>query len=195
MWIVTFYYLCLLTHRTKKTSYMENQIASVKKIALPNGLLLALTIIVISVIVYVLGLTYDQPWWQNLLNLLALIGFIFYGMKAYKHDNQDYLSLGEALKIGLAISLVAGIIGAVFTYLFVTVIEPDFTVNMLEVARVKMLDDNPDMTQEEMDMGMGIAEKMMSPGTLVTLGIISSLFMGFIISLITGLIMKNNRPE
>jgi hypothetical protein len=174
---------------------METQAASVKKIALPYGLLLALTTIVISVIVYVIGMTYDQPWWQNLLNFAAMLGFIIYGIKAYKNDNSGYLSLGEALKMGLAIALVAGLIGSIFSYLFVTVIEPDFAVNMLEATRVKLINDNPEMTQEQMDMAIGMTEKMMSPGILVAFSIIGSLFIGFIISLISGLIMKNNRPE
>ncbi len=174
---------------------METQTASVKKIALPYGLLLALTTIVISVIVYVLGMTYDQPWWQSLLNFLAMIGFIVYGIKAYKNDNENYLALRDALKTGLAIALVAGLIGSIFSWLFVTVIEPEFAVNMLEATRVKMINDNPNMTQEQMDMALGMTEKMMSPGILVAFSVIASLFMGFIISLISGLIMKNNRPE
>jgi preprotein translocase subunit YajC len=174
---------------------MESQTASVKKIALPNGILLALTTIVISVIVYVMGMTYEQPWWQSLLNFAAMLWFVIYGIKAYKRDNSGYLSLAEALKMGLAITLVAGIIGSIFTYLFTTMIEPDFVMNMLEATRVKMIEDNPEMTQEQMDMAIAMSEKMMSPGIIIALGIIASLFFGFIVSLIAGLGLKNNRPE
>jgi preprotein translocase subunit YajC len=174
---------------------MESQTATVKKIALPNGVLLALTTIVISVIVYVMGMTYEQPWWQSLLNFAAMLWFVIYGIKAFKKDNSGYLSLAEALKIGLAITLVAGIIGSIFTYLFTTIIEPDFVMNMLEASRVKMFEDNPEMTQEQIDMAMSISEKMMSPGILTAIGVIASLFFGFIISLISGLVLKNNRPE
>jgi hypothetical protein len=67
--------------------------------------------------------------------------------------------------------------------------------NMLEASRVKMLEDNPEMTQEQIDMAMSISEKMMSPGILTAIGVIASLFFGFIISLISGLVLKNNRPE
>lgn len=174
---------------------MESQTATVKKIALPNGVLLALTTIVISVIVYVMGMTYEQPWWQRLLNFAAMLWFVIYGIKAYKKDNSGYLSLAEALKTGLAITLIAGVIGSIFTYLFTTIIEPDFVMNMLEASRVKMIEDNPEMTQEQMDMAMSISEKMMSPGILTAISIITSLFFGFIISLIAGLVLKNNRPE
>ncbi len=174
---------------------MENQVASVKKIALNHGVILALLTIAVSVIVYVLGMHYDQPWWQSALNFVIMLAVIIYGLKAYKKDNGGFLSLGEALKTGLAISLIAGIIGSIFTYLFVTVIEPDFITNMLDVTRDKMIENNPDMTDDQMEMAMGMTEKMMSPGIMIAIGIIASLFFGFIISLIAGLIMKQNKPE
>jgi uncharacterized membrane protein YeaQ/YmgE (transglycosylase-associated protein family) len=142
-----------------------------------------------------MGMTYDQPWWQSLLNFLLMASCIVYGLKAFKTGNGGFLSLGEALKTGLAIALIAGIVGSIFSYLFVTVIEPDFAVNMLEATRVKMIEQNPDMTEEQMTMTLGMTEKMMSPGILVAFGIIASLFFGFIISLIAGLVMKQNRPE
>jgi preprotein translocase subunit YajC len=188
--------LYLFTNRpNQKSSQMETQTASVKKIALPYGLILALSTIVLSVIVYVMGMTYDQPWWQSLLNFLLMTGCIVYGLKAFKKDNSGFLSLSDSLKVGLAIALIAGLIGSVFSYLFVTVIEPDFAVNMLEATRIKMLEDNPNMSAEQTEMALSMTEKMMSPGILVAFGIIASLFFGFIISLIAGLVMKNNAPE
>lgn len=173
---------------------METPTASVKKIALPYGVILALITIVLSVIVYVMGMAYEQPWWQSLLNFAIMIACIVYGLKAFKKANGGFLSLGEALKTGLAIALIAGLIGSIFTYLFVTVIEPDFVVNMLEVTETKMIDQNPNMTEEQMEMALGMTESMMKPGIMVAFGIIASLFFGFIISLVSGLIMKQNRP-
>lgn len=174
---------------------METPTASVKKIAINYGLILALGTIGLSVVVWALGMHLEQPWWQSLINFLIMLGCIVYGLKTFKHENGGFLSLGEALKTGLAIALVAGIIGTLFTLLFVTVIEPNFTVDMLEVQRNNMIEANPNMTEEEMDMAMGITEKMMSPGIMAAFGIIATLFFGFIISLIAGLIMKNNKPE
>jgi len=173
---------------------MENQKASVKKIALSYGLILALLTITVSVIVYVMGMHLDQPWWQSVLNFVIMTGCIVYGLKAFKKDNGGYLSLGESLKTGLAISLVAGLIGSLFTLLFITVIEPDFATQMLDATRDKMIEQNPNLTDEQLDMTLSISEKMMSPGIMFAIGIIVSLFIGFIISLISGLILKNNRP-
>ncbi|MCT8341038.1 DUF4199 domain-containing protein [Flavobacteriaceae bacterium TK19130] len=173
---------------------MENQKASVKKIALNYGLILALGTIGVSVIVYVLDMHLDQSPWQSLANFLIMLACIVLGLKAFKHEGDGFMSLGDALKTGLAISLVAGLIGSIFTYIFVTVIEPDFVTQMLDVTREKMIEDNPNMTQEQTDMAMEMTSKFMSPWIMFAMGLIASLFFGFIISLVAGLIMKQNRP-
>lgn len=174
---------------------METQEVSVKKIALNYGVYLALLSIAVSVIAYVTDNHIDRPWWVSVLSTLVMVGVIVYGIKAFKHDNSGFLSLGEALKVGLAISLIAGIIGAIFNYVFVTVIEPDFVTQMLDMTREQMIEQNPDMQQDQMDMAMGVTEKMMQPTIMSAIGIIMTLFFGFIISLVSGLIMKVNRPE
>lgn len=174
---------------------METHSASVKKIAINYGLFLALATISLSVVIYVLGMHLQQNWWQGLLNFAFMVIAIVYGLKAFKKEGDGFLTLGDALKTGLAISLIAGIIGTIFTYLFMTVIEPDFAVKMLDVARENMIEQNPEMTQEQMDMALKMSAKFMTPWVMVAFGLIMALFFGFIISLVAGLIMKVNRPE
>jgi hypothetical protein len=174
---------------------METQTASVKKIALNYGLLLGLISIVFSVILYVTGNHVDRPWWGSLVSFAIMAGALYYGIKAFKDGSGGFLSLGEALKTGLAISVIAGIIGALFNYIFVTVIEPDFVNQVLEMTSEKMYEQNPEMTEEQAKVALDMTEKFMSPGMMSVFAIIGSLFFGFIISLITGLVMKQNRPE
>lgn len=174
---------------------MENQKASIKKIALNYGIIWGLLSIVLSVISYVTNNHIDRPMWLTIAGLAIMVGIIVYGLKAYKSENEGFLSVSDALKVGLAISVIAGIIGTIFNLIFVTVIEPEFINQTLEFTREKMITDNPDMTQDQMDMAMGITEKMMTPLVMSAMGIIFTLFLGFITSLISGLIMKVNRPE
>lgn len=174
---------------------METQEVSVKKIAMNYGFILALLSIVVSVIAYVTNNHIERPWWVSVLSTVSMVGVIVYGLKAYKDENSGFLSIAEALKVGLAISIIAGIIGAFYNYIFVTIIEPDFVTQMLDMTRNQMIEQNPEMAQDQMDMAMGITEKMMQPMIMSAIGIIMTLFFGFIISLISGLIMKVNRPE
>lgn len=173
---------------------METPKASFKKIAVPYGVMLGLATIVLSVIVYVMGLSYERPWWQGAISFVIMIAITVYGLKAYKQANGGFLSLGEALKTGIGIALISGIIGAIFTYLFITVIEPEFTTKMLDQTAEQMLEQNPTMPEEQMEMALGITEKMMSPLIIIGMSIIGSIFFGFIISLIAALIMKTEKP-
>ncbi len=173
---------------------MELQNASVKKIGTSYGLLLGLLSILLSVIAYVMGVHIERPWWLSLLSFALMIFVILYGLKQFKKENGGFISLGESLKTGLAISLIAGIIGALFNYVFVTIIEPEFVNQMMDITREKMIEQNPNMTEEQMEMGLSISKKMMSPLIMSAFAIIASLFFGFIISLITGLIIKRDKP-
>jgi len=174
---------------------MENQQASVKKIATTYGVIWGLLSIVLSVVTYVTDNYLERPWWITVSSTAITIGVIVYGLKAYKQENEGFLSVAESLKVGLAISLIAGIIATIYGYIFMTIIEPDFMNQMLDAAREQMITQNPDMPQEQMDMAMGITEKMMEPWIMTAMGMIFTLFSGFIVSLISGLIMKQNRPE
>ena len=174
---------------------METQTASVKKIALNYGLLLALLSIVLSVFAYVTDNHIDRPWWLSVISMLVMIAIIVYGLKAFKNENGEFLSVGEAIKVGLAISLISGIIVAIYNYVFVTVIEPEYVTQLLQFTEEEMIADNPEMTESQLNMTMDMTEKFMSPMMMTAFAIIGTLFFGFIISLISGLILKQKRPE
>ena len=174
---------------------METKKSTIKNIAIPFGLLLGLFAILISVINYITGQYLEPNWMMSVLNLLVTIGIIIYAIKKFKTDNDGFLSLGEAIKIGLAITVISGVILAIYNYLFMTVIEPDFVTQLLDFSREKMIEQNPEMTEKQLEMALSMSEKFMNPAFMSAMAIIGSLFTGFIISLIGGLVMKQNRPE
>lgn len=174
---------------------MENQTASLKKIALNFGVLLALLSIVLQVISFVLDAHIDRPWWLTILQLIISIGVLVYGIKTFKNDNAGFLTIAQALKTGLAISLVAGIISVIFNYIFINYIDPDFIQKTLDFSREQMITDFPNMTQEQMENSLEISAKFMTPTIMSAMGILATLFFGFIISLVAGMILKKNPPQ
>ncbi|OAB78202.1 DUF4199 domain-containing protein [Cochleicola gelatinilyticus] len=174
---------------------METQTASTKKIGVNYGLILGLISVAFSVVIWVLGMSAERPWWTSALSVAIMVALIVYGLKAFKAANAGFMSLGEALKTGLTISLISGLIGALFMYLFVTVIEPDFIGQILEQTERQMYEQNPNITDEQAEMGLKMTEKFTTPWMMSLFGLIGTLFFGFIISLIAGLAMKNNKPE
>ena len=174
---------------------METQTDSLKKIALNFGVLLALLSIVLQVISYVLYVHIDRPWWLTVIQTLISIAVLVYGIKAYKTANAGFLTLSQALKVGLAISLVAGIISVIFNFIFMNYIDPDFIQKTLDFSREQMIEKYPNMTQEQIESSLEISAKFMTPWIMSAIAILATLFFGFIISLFTGLIMKKNPPQ
>jgi len=173
---------------------METPQASVKKIALNFGLLLALASIFLQVISYVTNNHIDQPWWIIVLSTIISVGIYVYALKTFRTDNGGFMSLGQALKVGMAAAVISGLIYALYFYVFTTVIEPDFMQQTLDFRNAEMMEQNPNMTQEQMDAAAEVQQMFMQPWLMSAFTIIGSLFWGFIISLIAGLILKRSQP-
>ena len=173
---------------------MEYQKASVKKAAFPNGLILGLILVFIVVIMYVTDMFIQGTQWPMYIYYLLYPFLIGYFVKSFRTKNGGFLSLGEALKVGVTSAVIGGLIYVIYNIIFVTFIEPDFSAQMLEVARDQMYEQNPEMTEEQADLALSIAEKFSNPFLGGAFWIVMSAFFGFIYSLISGLIFKRERP-
>lgn len=173
---------------------MENQ-ASAKNTMLTYGLYLGITSIIISVLNYSFGNIYKPHWSVNVLTYLVMIGFIVLGLKAFKEANNGFLKLGQAIKIGLGIALISGIISIIYFLVFSKFIEPDFITNLREFQEQVMLEKFPDMDEAIIEKQIEMSNKFMSPGIMSAFVLAGSLIMGLIFSLIAGLIMKKDEDQ
>ena len=173
---------------------MENQTTSTKQIALTYGLILGFVSIAFAVVLYTMGKHLDGGSLNTIGSLVITIGIIVFGLRTFKIGNGGFLSLSEALKTGLAIVLIGTIISLLYTYVFMTYIEPDFMSQMMELQQQKALEANPNLTDEQLEAMETMTKKFSSPMIIMAVGLVWSLFIGFIISLIAGLIMKK-APE
>ena len=148
---------------------MENQQKPTKKIALNYGLYLGVASILIGVIRYALGMQYDHDMPFGILSLIIMAIILVLGIKKYKEVNGGLLTLGQGIKTGIAIALVGGVIGILYTIIFMSVIEPDFLAHKLEMAKEKMLD-NPSFSEEQIDNAIEMQEKFSSPGMIAAFG-------------------------
>ena len=160
-----------------------------------NGLILGILLIIIVVIMYVTGMLYEGKQWPMYIYYLIYPLFIGYCIKVYRDRNGGFLTLTQALKVGMAIAAISGLIYALYNAVFYYFIEPDFASKMLDVAREQMLKQNPNMTNDEQEVALEIAKKMTSPIIGGAFFILLSVFFGFIYSLISGLIFKRENPN
>lgn len=173
---------------------MENKI-SFKTIMLTYGLYLGITSIILSVANYSFGNIYEPHWIKGLLEYLLIIGFIVLGLKALKQENNGFLRLGDAIKLGIGIALVAGIITAIYFFIFINYIETDFITKMLEFQEQMQYEKSPDMDEALIEKQIEMTKKFMTPGIIAGMTIVGNVIIGLIISLIAGLIMKKEETE
>ena len=173
---------------------METTKASSKKVILNYGLLLGILSVILGVVLYVTNAYLNPSFIYTIIGFLILIVVISLGIKAYKTENGGYLSLGEAIKVGIGIALIGGIITAIWTVLLMNFIEPDYMAQMMDLQREKMLASNPNMSDAQIDQVMEMSAKFASPWISTAVQLVGSLFFGLIIALVAGLIMKNQNP-
>lgn len=170
---------------------MENETSDLKKLATTYGFLLGITSILLVVIGYVLNM--QKNWVFSLIGFISIIAFIILPVKKFKTDNNGFLTLSQALKIGLAVAVIGGIIYAVYSYIHYSYIQPDFIDQIMEEAAINIEKTNPDMPEDQKAVALEWTKKMSTPGVLSTFAIIGNLFLGFIVSLIGGLIMQKKQ--
>ena len=170
---------------------MEHEKPPIKPIAYTYGVYLALLSISGIVILYVLN--EQQNWVISLISFLITVVIYYYGISKYKKENANTLSLKDALKVGMGMAAISGVIAAIYAVLHYGLIAPEFVEGIREKAMDDMLSQNPNMEGEALEMGTQMIDMFTSKFFMATMFLISSLFFGFIISLITGAIMKNDK--
>ena len=176
---------------------MENQTTTTtpKQIMLNYGLMLGVVSILIAVANFAFGNVYKPHWSISVISGLASVVIIVLGLKAFKENNSGYLSLGDALKTGLGISLISGILYVIYFYVFVNFIQADYFSNLAAFQEANMIEMYPNMTDEQLENAIEMSNKFSSFGMISAIVMVMSLFFGFIISLIAGLIMKKTQEE
>ncbi|MGS2741175.1 DUF4199 domain-containing protein [Sinomicrobium sp. M5D2P17] len=163
------------------------------KFALNYGLLVGGLMVLFAVMLYIMDMHYQQNWTVTIVNYLILIIGTIVAISKFKKLNGNILSLTHALKIGLGIALIAAIISVIYALLLTYVIDPDLLDKSFELASQKLRETGK-LTEEQIEQQMEMGRKFAWVGYPFIL--ILNLFIGFIVSLITGAVMSNaNRKQ
>jgi hypothetical protein len=121
-----------------------------------------------------------------------IIGVICYGILQRRKEQDGFITYGEGLATGTAISLFSEVLlRPSIQFIHMSFIDTDQLARLL-VNMEDQLFEQVDLTQSQVDMMMGMYEKMFQPVPMFFMSIFSSAFAGFIISLIAAAIFKKN---
>ena len=163
---------------------------STTSVALRYGLLTGLVSIIFSLIQFMTHTDQSPLRWLGLI--ISIVG-ITLAHKEFKQRGDGFMSYGQGLGIGTLLSLIAGLMSAVFFYVYVTAIDATFVDHIMEVQRQQM--EAKGLEEAQIDNAMEMSKPFMSPGVMSLFVILFSAFFGFIIALIVSAFTKNTRPE
>ena len=177
---------------------METKNVNFLSIALRNGILLGLVSVAFTVLLYVTDFLYTDntllaviTW---LINIAISVVFIAIAVEQYKKANEGFLSIGEAIKVGVLVAVIAGVIGAIYQVIYTTIIDPDYYDKVVEVAMKKMsamANFNEEQLEEFQDKMYANKPSIVSS---FSTSIIFSAIGGVIISAIVGAVKKKEQP-
>ncbi len=159
---------------------------------LKYGLITCCILIIWTMIQYLTGLDRsDVGQYLNWISYPIMIVFIVLTLNEVKSQNEGYLSFGDGFKNGFLMMVVVAAIMSVFTFIYFSFINPEF----LDYVREKAIEEmeNKDMSDEEIEQAMGIAEIFMGKGAMAAFALFGNMVVGAILSLIIAAIMKKEK--
>ena len=168
---------------------MEENQPKTGKFALTYGLILGGINLIFIIMLYSMDMHYQNEWPTMVIGITLMIAVIIIGMIQFKKANNGFMSFGQALKVGVGICLISGIIGIVVSQIMMNFIDPDMVAKATEFARNKMLDETA-LTVEQIDAQIEMGAKFQTPLMQVLFGLIINIVLGFVFSLIPALILK-----
>ena len=160
-------------------------------VGLRYGLLTGLVSVIFSFILFATSLDQSPVRW---LGVAIVVGGMLLAHRQFKQQNGGFMGYGEGLGIGVLLSLVSGIISTLFSYVYITFIDPDYMNRVMETTRAKM-EQQGNMSDAQIEQATAMVQKFSSGGWILLFGIIVSLVTGLLIALVVSAITKNPKPE
>lgn len=169
-----------------------------RQLAFRYGAIWGAVSIVSSLIGYITDTSPSMPQNGSVSWIYSLIGIgvaIWAITTAIRTDRDQqlggYIDLSRCIGIGSLTGLVSGVIGAVFSFLYMTVINPGFKEQMMEAMQAAWAEQG--MSEEQIEMAMSMTS-FFNPVSMSLMQVVAGALAGLVIGLIAGLFMKRERP-
>ena len=167
-----------------------------RKFAMNYGAALGLCLMLIALLFWALGVDEQQSVIPSILNNIVIIGFLVYAIMQYRDNvNNGFISYSSSLRLGTTVAFFSSVIMAFYTFIYITYLSPDFLANILNMTEQTMLEANPEISDQELDLALSMTTKFMQPHWMMIMGVLGGTFMGFLFSLIISIFVKKENPN
>jgi len=160
--------------------------------ALLYGGIVGGAIVLHSIILYTLDASFSI--YSQIMAYLLPIILISIVLYLYRNEYLGgSMSYSQGLGMGTLFMVVAGIISAVYMYVFLNYLDPDFKKVVLQAQEEKLLEKG--MDEAMIEQAMEMTSKMRSPIVMTVMSFIGTAFMGFIYSAIVSIFLKKEPKD
>tara|TARA_B100000965_G_C19335262_1_gene644896 strand:- start:176 stop:697 length:522 start_codon:yes stop_codon:yes gene_type:complete len=164
-----------------------------RRFSMNYGAVLGLFLISIALIMWILGINEQQSVIPSILNNIIIIGFLVYAIIIYRDNyNSGFISYSESLKLGTSVAFFSSIIMAFYSFIYIMYLEPDMLNEVLKTTEQAVLQTNPEVSEEELELALNMTSKLFQPHWLMIMSVLSGTFMGFFFSTIISFFVKKN---
>ena len=128
---------------------------------------------------------------SGIIYVIVAAGLVL-GMREYRMLNGGYLSFGVGVSLGALLSAVAGLISTTYSVLYTTVIDPGIQERTMEQVREQM-EEQGNLSDEQIDQALEISQSFQSPGLQFLIGVLGTILIGVVFSLVIAAIMRRNK--
>lgn len=169
---------------------MEDNKSGLLKHAMTYGAIIGLILVVYSVVLYISGLTFNKG--LGFIQYAVLIAGLYIGTKAFRDKALGgFITYGQALGLGVMISLFVGIITIFFQYILMRFIDPGL-VDKYMVVMEEQFEKSRFIPEDQIEMALEKSRQSLTALWSIPVGVLTFTFIGFIISLITSAIVKRD---
>jgi hypothetical protein len=163
------------------------------KPALIYGAILGFVGILLNVILYFLDLSLES--WVQYVTLIITLAVMIYCLIAYRNEYLGgYGTFGQIFLMALVIGIISAILGAIYTYILYTAIDPDLIEKVRLMTEDRVLS-NPRIPESMHEDILERMEGRFHPARITRTALIFGIIFNTIVGLILAAFIKKNKPE
>jgi len=145
-----------------------------------------------SVVLYALDASFSI--YSQIMGYLLPIALLVLVLSMYRKEKLNgVMSYSQSFIMGSLTMVVAGVISAIYMFVFIKYIDPDFVNVMMQMQEDKMLEKG--MDEAAIEQAMDFTSKMRSVGFLTVMAFVGTAFMGVIFSAIVSIFLKKESKD
>ena len=156
------------------------------------GLYTGIAMVLLSLLFYALDVKATS--WPQYVSIGLLLAGVIVGTLAFRDKcNGGYISYGRSMGSGVMISLITGIILAVYSYLNSAFLNPEVMEQMIRAAEENMMQQG--LSDDQIDQAMSMTKMFMTPVFIAITSLFSMVLWGTLISLLTSIFIKKDNQN